>query len=38
MNLKCLVKGHNDYRIAVFGGVVEVVKCRRCKRLTIREW
>jgi hypothetical protein len=38
MKLKCLISGHDDYRLAVIGGVIEIVKCQRCKRLTMREF
>jgi len=38
MNLTCYFKGHNDKRLAVIGGVIEIVKCRRCGRLTMREF
>lgn len=38
MNITCLIKGHDDRRIASIGGVVEIMKCRRCGRLALREF
>jgi hypothetical protein len=37
MNLKCLLKRHKYYRLATIGGIVEIVKCRRCGKISIRE-
>lgn len=34
----CCFIGHDDKRIASLGGVIEFVKCRRCKRIGIREF
>jgi hypothetical protein len=37
MSWKCLLKGHEYRRLASIGGVVEIVKCKRCGKIAIRE-
>lgn len=34
----CFFTNHDDKRIASIGGIIEVVKCRRCERLALREY
>jgi len=37
MNLECLLKGHSYHKLATIGGIVEIVKCRRCGKISIKE-